>query len=135
MQNLKLIGSKLATAFTGLRGLTKAALAGAASAAVLAGNIAGTVRGRAQDITAAATGNRTREGEIIMKKSTVVALFVALAAVVGVLAALYLYVLRREKELDEYEQLLFGEDYGFDTEPETVEEAPVEDAKPAKAEK
>ncbi len=134
MQNFGRIVSKIATAFTGLRGLTKAALAGAASAAVLAGNVAGTVRGRAQDITAAATGNRTREGEIIMKKSTVVALFVALAAVVGVLAALYLYVLRREKELDEYEQLLFGEDYGFDTEPEPAEEAPAE-AKPSKAEK
>lgn len=132
MQDFRQIGGKIVTAFTGLRGLTKAALAGAASAAVLAGNVAGTVRGRAQDITAAAKGSRTREGEIIMKKSTVIALFVALAAVVGVLAALYLYVLRREKELDEYEQLLFGEDYGFDTEPE---DAPVEEEKPAKAEK
>ena len=49
-----------------------------------------------------------------MKKSTVVALVVALAAVAGVLGALYFYVLRREKELDEYEQLLFSEDFNDD---------------------
>ena len=49
-----------------------------------------------------------------MKKSTFVAILIALAAVAGILGALYVYVLRREKELDEYEQLLFSEDFTGD---------------------
>ncbi|MDL2219378.1 phosphatase [Ruminococcaceae bacterium OttesenSCG-928-O06] len=62
-----------------------------------------------------------------MRKSTVVALFVALAAVAGVLGALYVYILRRERELDEYEQLLFSEDFNDDLlDPiDTAEEAPA----------
>ncbi len=122
---------KLAGAWSGLRGATKAAMAGAASAAVLAGNVASTVHGRASDVKNAALGNRIKEGEVVMKKSTLFALFVALAAVVGVLAALYFYVLRREKELDEYEQLLFGDDYGFEPEDDATdmpaEEAPADE--------
>lgn len=51
------------------------------------------------------------KGETKMKKSTFVTILVVLAAVAGALGALYLYVLRREKELDEYEQLLFSEDF------------------------
>ena len=35
---------------------------------------------------------------------------------------------RREKELDEYERLLFGEDDAETVEPEAAEEAPAEDA-------
>ncbi|NLW78069.1 MAG: phosphatase [Ruminococcaceae bacterium] len=60
-----------------------------------------------------------------MKKSTVVALLVALAAVAGILAALYFYVLRRERELDEYEQLLFSEDFDDDLMDDDLE-APAE---------
>ena len=44
-----------------------------------------------------------------MKQSTFVALVLMLAAAVGALTAAWLYVRRREKELDEYEQLLFSE--------------------------
>lgn len=56
-----------------------------------------------------------------MKQSTYVALVLMLAAGVGALTAAWLYVRRREKELDEYEQLLFSEDMD-------EEEAPAEDA-------
>ncbi len=46
-----------------------------------------------------------------MKKSTtLVALALFLSAAVGALTAAWLYIRRREKELDEYEQLLFSED-------------------------
>ena len=56
-----------------------------------------------------------------MKQSTFGALVLMLAAGVGALTAAWLYVRRREKELDEYEQLLFSEDMD-------EEEAPAEDA-------
>ena len=56
-----------------------------------------------------------------MKQSTFVALVLMLAAAVGALTAAWLYVRRREKELDEYEQLLFSEDLDED-------EAPAGDA-------
>ena len=52
-----------------------------------------------------------KKGEITMKKSTLVALLVFLSAIAGALAAAYFYLARREKELDEYEQMLFSEDY------------------------
>ena len=52
-----------------------------------------------------------KKGEITMKKSTLVALLVFLSAVAGALAAAYFYLVKREKELDEYEQMLFSEDY------------------------
>ena len=54
------------------------------------------------------------KGEITMNKSTLVALLVFLSAVAGALAAGYCYLLKREKELDEYEQMLFSEDYEED---------------------
>lgn len=57
-----------------------------------------------------------------MKQSTFAALVLMLAAAVGALTAAWLYVRRREKELDEYEQLLFSEDMDGE------EEAPAEDA-------
>ena len=57
-----------------------------------------------------------------MKKSCLVAVIAVLAAVAGALAAVALY--RREKELDEYERLLFGEDDAETVEPE---EAAAED--------
>ena len=56
-----------------------------------------------------------------MKKSCLVAVIAVLAAVAGALAAVALY---REKELDEYERLLFGEDDAETVEPE---EAAAED--------
>ena len=59
-----------------------------------------------------------------MKKSCLVAVIAVLAAVAGALAAVALYLNRREKELDEYERLLFGED---DAETEEPEEAAAED--------
>ena len=59
-----------------------------------------------------------------MKKSCLVAVIAVLAAVAGALAAVALYLNRREKELDEYERLLFGED---DAETVETEEAAAED--------
>ncbi len=65
-----------------------------------------------------------------MKKSCLVAVITVLAAVAGALAAVAVYLHRREKELDEYERLLFGEDDAATVEPETAAEeaAPAEDA-------
>ena len=57
-------------------------------------------------------------------KSYKAALIAVLAAVAGALAAVALYLNRREKELDEYERLLFGEDDATTVEPE---EAAAED--------
>lgn len=59
-----------------------------------------------------------------MKKSCLVAVIAVLATVAGALAAVALYLNRREKELDEYERLLFGEDDAETVEPE---EAAAED--------
>lgn len=55
-----------------------------------------------------------------MKHSTFVAILLFLASAVGALTAAWLYIRRREKELDEYEQLLFSED--FDDEPASADE-------------
>ena len=67
-----------------------------------------------------------------MKKSCLVAVITVLAAVAGALAAVAVYLHRREKELDEYERLLFGEDTAAPAavEPEAAAEeaAPAEDA-------
>lgn len=46
-----------------------------------------------------------------MKKSTFVAIVAFLSAIAGALGAMFLYLRRREAELDEYEQLLFSEDF------------------------
>ena len=63
----------------------------------------------------------------MMKKSTFGAILAFLFAAAGALTAAALYLRRREKELDEYERLLFGED-----DAETVEPAaPAEDSAPA----
>ena len=59
-----------------------------------------------------------------MKKSCLVAVIAVLAAVAGALAAVALYLNRREKELDEYKRLLFGADDAETVEPE---EAAAED--------
>ena len=64
-----------------------------------------------------------------MKKSCLVAVITVLAAVAGALAAVAVYLHRREKELDEYERLLFGEDDAATVEPEAAAEeaAPAEE--------
>lgn len=49
-----------------------------------------------------------------MKNTTFAAVLMFLAAAVGALVAGALYLRRREKELDEYEQLLFSEDFSDD---------------------
>ena len=61
-----------------------------------------------------------------MKKSCLIAVIATLAAVAGALAAVAVYLHRREKELDEYERLLFGEDKAETVEP--AAEQPAEDA-------
>lgn len=76
-----------------------------------------------------------------MKKSCLIAVIATLAAVAGALAAVAVYLHRREKELDEYEQLLFSEDFkdedDYDEDEEAAEpqeeaeevvEAPIADA-------
>ena len=74
-----------------------------------------------------------KEDEIIMKKSTFAAILAFIAAAAGALMAAWLYIRRREKELDEYEQLLFSED--FNDEIEEDEEAEVEAEPQAEAPK
>ena len=61
-----------------------------------------------------------------MKKSCLIAVIAVLAAVAGALAAVAVYLHRREKELDEYERLLFGEDKAEPAEAPADE--PAEDA-------
>ena len=60
----------------------------------------------------------------MMKKSTFGAILAFLFAAAGALTAAALYLRRREKELDEYERLLFGE---ADAETVEPEEAAAED--------
>ena len=65
-----------------------------------------------------------------MMKACPGAVITRLSAVAGALAAVAVYLHRREKELDEYERLLFGEDDAATVEPEAAAEeaAPAEDA-------
>ena len=60
----------------------------------------------------------------MMKKTTFGAVLAFLFAAAGALTAAALYLHHREKELDEYERLLFGEDDAETVEPE---EAAAED--------
>lgn len=55
-----------------------------------------------------------RKEVVTMRKSVFISLMVALAAVAGALAAAFIYLRRREAELDEYEQLLFSEDFSHE---------------------
>ena len=112
----------------------RSAIAGAAGAAVVLGNAGRALKNRAADVRNLVLhkNSKKQSGEVIeMKKSTVIALLVALAAVAGVLGALYFYVLRREKELDEYEQLLFSEDFNDDFMDDAEEPAEEPEEKPA----
>lgn len=65
---------------------------------------------------------RKKESAQPMKKSCLIAVIAALAAVAGALAAVAVYLRRREKELDEYERLLFGEDEAVPASSEDEEE-------------
>lgn len=99
-------------------------IAGITGAVLMAGNAGKAVKNKVSDIKDGVTKNNKKSKEVItMKKSTFVAILVALAAVAGVLAALYFYVIRREKELDEYEQLLFSEDMDDDLDDIEAEDA------------
>ena len=68
-----------------------------------------------------------------MKKSCLIAVIAVLAAVAGALGGVAVYLRRGEKELDEYERLLFGEDDAVTTD-EAAEEAPEGEAAPAEDE-
>lgn len=71
---------------------------------------------------------QTRKDTITMKKSTFAAVLVFLSAIAGALGAIYLYLRRREAELDEYEQLLFSEDFSHEDAAKPAEEtADVQD--------
>ena len=76
------------------------------------------------------TGSTKKECAEPMKKSCLIAVIATLAAVAGALAAVAVYLRRREKELDEYERLLFGEDTAapVEEEPAAEDAAPAEDA-------
>jgi aspartokinase len=63
-----------------------------------------------------------------MRKSGLIAVVAALAAVAGALVAIAVYLRRREKELDEYEHLLFSEDFSDDTTEEDSDADKVEAA-------
>lgn len=69
--------------------------------------------------------DRKKEGAEPMKKSCLIAVIAALAAVAGAVAV---YLRRREQELDEYERLLFGEDDAAPAEQVPAEDTAAEDA-------
>lgn len=76
---------------------------------------------------------RVKENEIVMKKSTFGAMVVGLAAATGALAAGAIYLYRREKELDEYEKLLFSDEFNDsvpEEKPEGEENKETEDDEP-----
>ena len=67
----------------------------------------------------------------MMKKSTFGAILAFLFAAAGALTAAALYLNRREKELDEYERLLYsddGDDYDDDDEYLPIDNEPTEAA-------
>lgn len=78
----------------------------------------------------------------MMKKSTFGAVLAFLFAAAGALTAAALYLYRREKELDEYERLLFNDEYEdeddytddepvyekIQEEPAATEDAPAEES-------
>ena len=75
----------------------------------------------------------------MMKKTTFGAVLAFLFAAAGALTAAALYLYHREKELDEYERLLFsddydGDDYDDDDDTTTYENIPTAPAE-AEAEK
>jgi len=75
--------------------------------------------------------DRKKECAEPMKKSCLIAVIAVLAAVAGALGAVAVYLRRREKELDEYERLLFGEDDAATVEDATAEPAEAAEETPA----
>ena len=75
--------------------------------------------------------NAERKDVVVVKKSVIAAICVFLAAAAGALGAAFLYLRRREAELDEYEQLLFREDFdeeaAAEEEPAAAEEPKAEE--------
>ena len=63
----------------------------------------------------------------MMKKTTFGAVLAFLFAAAGALTAAALYLYHREKELDEYERLLFSDDYEDSTTYENIPSAPAEE--------
>ncbi|MEG0177937.1 MAG: phosphatase [Oscillospiraceae bacterium] len=61
-----------------------------------------------------------------MKKSTIIAWVAFFSAIAGALAAAYFYIQRREQELDEYENLLFSEDFSEESDDDDVEDEQIE---------
>ncbi len=49
-----------------------------------------------------------------MKKATLISFVVVLSAAVGALVAMFVYLRKREAELDEYEQILFDCDVNYE---------------------
>ena len=70
------------------------------------------------------TRRKQREDVVTMKKSVLIAVVAALAAAAGALVTVAVYLRRREKELDEYERLLFSEDFDGEDDAEAAEEEP-----------
>jgi hypothetical protein len=66
-----------------------------------------------------------------MRKSAFVAVIAALAAAAGALVAIAVYLHRREKELDEYEHLLFSEDFNEETPDDDAAASAPDKAAPA----
>lgn len=72
----------------------------------------------------------------MMKKSTFGVALAFIAAAAGILTAVALYLRRREKELDEYERLLYSDnEYDDDEDEDTIyEPIDTESAKPEEGE-
>lgn len=135
MINAKKALQKVCVAKTLMKGAGKAVVAFSAGAAFLISHVGRAIQDIATGVGDHANKNIEEKTEevVVMKKSTLVGLLVALAAIAGVLGALYVYVLRREKELDEYEQLLFSEDFG-DVFADELDEIPADEAEEVPAE-
>jgi cytochrome c-type biogenesis protein CcmH/NrfG len=109
-----------------LANLAASALMGAAAVCRLSRNVSHARR----EVRRRLPHSAKKESEVTMKKSVFAALVVALAAAAGALAACAVYLHRREKELDEYERLLFSDDAGTDADaaPDKAEPAGDEPA-------
>lgn len=71
---------------------------------------------------------KQKEDFIMMKKTTFGAILALLACAVGALTAAALYLRRREKELDEYEELLFSTDFNEEVPSDEPAEEDAEEA-------
>lgn len=106
----------------------------AAPAALAAGKVAHKTKDFGRRVDAVF---HPRKDVVTMKKSTFAALVVVLSAIAGALVAVYVYLRRREAELDEYERLLFSEDFSYEVPEAAAAEpaAPAQEAAPAEPEK